>query len=272
MEFDQMHYFGELAMDAAIAEINITDSSYILDIGSGYGGPARYVAWRTGARVTALELQPEVSEQAHSMTELIGAVQVGRPQNHSSTAASTSAVTVTLKDRVDHQVGDVITWVPSHREGQQNRKYDGFMSMLAFLHVSDKDRLFTAIGRSLRSGARFYIEDYFNRDSLNEQDWKVLADIVSCSSLPTREEYIKVVEEAGFADVVFEDKTEDWRDFTISRHRLFRENRADRVQVLGQGIYDALDLFYGSVGDLFSSGRLGGVVLSGTYKGPPSDN
>ena len=49
-QFDQYHYFGTDAVDEAIAAAAVSESSRVLDIGSGLGGPARYLADRTGCR------------------------------------------------------------------------------------------------------------------------------------------------------------------------------------------------------------------------------
>lgn len=255
--FDQMHYDGENAMISAISNMEISSSSRILDVGSGYGGPARYVSWKTGAHVTALELQPEISDEAAKLTKLVGQTSV----DHSGDTSS-------LEDLLDHQVGDVIEWGPAtFSEDSKAEKFDGFMSMLAFLHVDDKASLFNAIGRTLKPGARFYIEDYFQRHDLTDNDMKVLKDIVSCGRLPTQQEYTNALETAGYSDIKFLDKTEDWAVFVDDRRSIFEQNKTGRIQVLGTQTYDALFLFYSSVAKLFREGRLGGTVITGVYKG-----
>ena len=257
LAFDQMHYEGENAMISAISTLQISEESRVIDVGSGYGGPARYVAWKTGAYVTALELQPEISHEAELMTKLVG-----------STKGGSTEVASDLLNLVDHQVGDVIKWAPETFDNNgESKKYDGFMSMLAFLHVDNKEKLFNSIGMTLKPGARFYIEDYFNRHDLNGDDMKVLKDIVSCGPLPTKAEYTASLELAGFTDIVFNDKTSDWATFVNGRNELFKNNKVDRVAVLGQQTYAALGIFYDSVARLFTEGRLGGTVITGVYRG-----
>lgn len=56
--FDQYHYHGTDAVDAAITSLGIGANDRVLEIGSGIGGPARHIAAMSGARVIALELQP----------------------------------------------------------------------------------------------------------------------------------------------------------------------------------------------------------------------
>ena len=57
--FDQLHYHGTKALDYAINKIGIHSNMTILEIGSGIGGPARYIANQTGVNIIALELQED---------------------------------------------------------------------------------------------------------------------------------------------------------------------------------------------------------------------
>jgi len=52
-QFDQLHYHGTDALDKAIEIIGIKAGQNILEIGSGLGGPARYLASQTFADITA---------------------------------------------------------------------------------------------------------------------------------------------------------------------------------------------------------------------------
>src|SRR5712691_10798515 len=66
--FDQYHYNGVDAVRAAVEAVGIGSDTHALEIGSGIGGPARYLAHTTGCRVTALELQPELHEIGVDLT------------------------------------------------------------------------------------------------------------------------------------------------------------------------------------------------------------
>ena len=57
--FDQLHYHGVEAIDIAIDKLGINSNSNVLEIGAGIGGPARYLATKSGASVTAIELQED---------------------------------------------------------------------------------------------------------------------------------------------------------------------------------------------------------------------
>jgi len=51
--FDQLHYHGTHALDVAMAMIGIDGAPRWLEIGSGLGGPARYIAAYSDTRITA---------------------------------------------------------------------------------------------------------------------------------------------------------------------------------------------------------------------------
>gem|GEM_PF-4336209 len=83
--FDNYHYFGTEAVDEAIRTLGLKPGMRVLDIGSGIGGPARYIAERSGAHVTALELQPDLDNLAADFTRRCG-----------------------LADLVEHRCGDIL--------------------------------------------------------------------------------------------------------------------------------------------------------------------
>src|SRR5215475_4716671 len=66
--FDQYHYHGTDAVHAAARLLGLGPTSHVLDVGSGLGGPARYLASSMGCQVTALELQSELHAVATHLT------------------------------------------------------------------------------------------------------------------------------------------------------------------------------------------------------------
>src|SRR6476619_2533564 len=70
--FDHLHYCGTTAVDGAIRDCGIGAGAKVVEIGSGVGGPARWIAARTGAAVSALELQPDLNALAMTLTARTG--------------------------------------------------------------------------------------------------------------------------------------------------------------------------------------------------------
>ena len=102
---DQWHYHGTVAIDAAAQSLGLGPESCVLEVGSGIGGPARYLAHAIGCRVTALELQPRVHAIAADLTRRCE-----------------------LDGRVTHLCGDALNY-PLPQAG-----FDAVVSWLAVLH------------------------------------------------------------------------------------------------------------------------------------------
>lgn len=99
-------------------------SDQVLDVGSGIGGPARYVASRYGCRVTGIDLTPEFVDVARHLTRLLG-----------------------LEDRVDFHAGDALAMPFA------DASFDGAYSMNVSMNIADKAAFYREIRRVLKSGA-----------------------------------------------------------------------------------------------------------------------
>lgn len=228
--YDQYHYEGTDAVDAAAELLEVKPDDRLLDVGSGLGGPARYLADRTGCRVTALELQPDLNAVAEGLTGRCG-----------------------LDGQVEHRAGDILAGAAG------SNRFDGLMSMLCFLHIGDRPKLFASCREALRPGARMYIEDYFARGELEPSERDELSKHVFCDYLPDLDTYRSHLLDAGFTVEKMIDMTTAWTDFVVSRLGMFRENREQLLEVHGADTLESLDVFYATVVRLFRGGRLGGV-------------
>jgi arsenite methyltransferase len=70
--FDQLHGRGLVATRENAAKLNLDASMRVLDVGSGVGGPARYMAQTFGCRVTGIDLTDEFVAAAKELTERCG--------------------------------------------------------------------------------------------------------------------------------------------------------------------------------------------------------
>lgn len=230
--FDQYHYEGTAAVDDAAAALDAKAGSHILDIGSGLGGPARYMAEQTGCRVTALELQGDLHETATSLTERCG-----------------------LSTAVTHIHGDVLAGdAPSDT-------FTGIMSMLCFLHIPNRSLLFGKCAEALQSGGTIFVDDYYARGALTAAEQADLSEKVYCTYLPDLATYLDDVEAAGFVDVKANDMTDSWTAFVTSRLSAFRTAKEDLADRYDSDTVASLDDFYASVAALFTNGRLGGTRI-----------
>ena len=229
---DQWHYHGTDAIRAAADVLRLGPASRVLDIGSGIGGPARYLAHITGCHVTALELQPELHEIGVDLTRRSG-----------------------LAAQVTHLCGDALTY-PLPLAG-----FDAFVSWLAILHISDRPRLFARLARALRARGQCYVEDLCQRAPFASRDLADLRGIVYGITVTSPEDYAADLRSAGFAEVATTDLTSDWAPYAAERLSTWRQNRAAYAGVHGEGAYLAHEKFYAVIAQLYDSGSLGGIRL-----------
>src|SRR5665647_2007842 len=69
---DEFHIGGRQATIDFVAEFEPAADTQWLDIGSGLGGPSRYVAHQYKCRVTGVDLSEEYVEVAGSLAERVG--------------------------------------------------------------------------------------------------------------------------------------------------------------------------------------------------------
>ena len=65
---DQFHIGGADAVGLLIGSLALAEGDRVLDIGSGFGGPARQIARRTGNRVTGIDITPAYVDAARDLT------------------------------------------------------------------------------------------------------------------------------------------------------------------------------------------------------------
>jgi sarcosine/dimethylglycine N-methyltransferase len=175
---DQFHTRG-LAATAELANLaGITADMSVLDVGSGVGGPARFLAATYGCRVTGVDLSEPFVDAARYLTERTG--QSGRVSFETASA---------LELPFD----------------------DGRFNVVLLQHVAmnilDRARLYREIRRVLRSGGRFATFDVVL--SRGEPHYPVpWARTPATSFLLTAAATREAIEAAGFRTLTWRDDTE----------------------------------------------------------------
>ncbi|MEM7745793.1 MAG: methyltransferase domain-containing protein [Pseudomonadota bacterium] len=230
---DQLHYHGTEAVDAAAQALGIVEEFQVLDIGSGFGGPARWLASQHGATVKAVELQGDMNGTAADLTRRCG-----------------------LSDKVMHIQGDILK-TPLESEG-----YDAAVSWLALYHIPNRSVLFPNVFNALKSGGGLYIEDLYQISTPTPVEQQHLDGMLAAGTMHTRDVYLHELTSAGFTDIDFHDKTEDWVTFTTDRVAAFKANKDAYIAHQSVETYAELEEFYDVVADVLAGGNVGGVRLT----------
>lgn len=192
--FDQFHVRG-LDSTKEMAEIlKLKRDQSLLDIGSGLGGPARYLAAAHGVHVTGIDLTPQFVDVSDYLSERVG-----------------------LADKLTFKQGDAID-LPFADE-----QFDVAWTQHVAMNIQNKPKLYQGIHRVLKTGGRFAIYD-----AIKGNDQPVIyptpwASDQAISFLATESEMNDALASAGFRTLSFVDATE-----TVAQW--FRELQQQRAQ------------------------------------------
>jgi ubiquinone/menaquinone biosynthesis C-methylase UbiE len=229
---DQDHYGGTAAVDRLIQEGQLAGSDLVLDICSGMGGPARYIASRTGCHVTGLDLTASRVEGAQMLTRLAG-----------------------LSDKVRFVQGNALQ-MPFADES-----FCAAISQEAFAHIPGKPRLISECARVLRPAGRLVFTDIMSHGPLAGADAQKLFDGMRFSEIATADDYATWLGASGFELVKLMDLSDEWTRILVERHGMYRSLQAQTVARLGREHFERYDAAYAHFVGLYESGVLSGALI-----------
>ena len=166
---DEFHHGGRAATTAFAPRLELKPGMRVLDIGSGIGGPARYLAQHYGCRVTGIDLTEEFVTVARNLTRRLA-----------------------LDDKVEFEQGNAIA------NPFATASFDAATLFHVGMNIADKSKLFAEVRRVLKPEGIFGIYDQMR---VGEGD---LVFPVPWASTPaenfaeTPETYKRLLIEAGF--------------------------------------------------------------------------
>jgi SAM-dependent methyltransferase len=197
---DEFHG-GQRPATVRLAElVGFTGNERVLDVGSGLGGPSRYLAWRYGCRVSGLDLTAEFVRVAEMLTQMTG-----------------------LTDRVDYRQGNALD-LPFH-----DMSFDVAWSQNAAMNIADRDRLYREMRRVLKPRGRVALQEVAAGPGGAPHYPVQWAREPSISFLLTAEATRAKLEVAGFRVVAWQDTTEAALQSAAARAR----NAIGQPPVLG---------------------------------------
>ena len=230
---DQFHTRG-LAATAELAGLaSITAETSVLDVGSGVGGPARFLAATYGCRVVGIDLSQSFVDAANYLTERTG---------------QTEQVSFQTASALDQPFD----------EG----RFDAVLLQHVAMNIADRDRLYREIRRVMKPGGRFATFDVVSTGSEPHYPlpWaRTPATSFLLSPAATRE----AIEHAGF-------RTLTWQDDTESAKAWFMELRASGAPPspnLGVVMGPDIAQLAANLGRSLMEGRLG--ILTAVFEAAP---
>lgn len=191
-------------LDIALRKTGSFPPGEIIDLGSGPGGSAHFLAGQTAASVTCVDLCPHHNRENETLANTLG-------------------------------IGDRIrTWTGSFEKlpDDWSGKFDLAWSQEALCHAADKTSALHEIRRVLRPGGVLVFSDILLSAGAPAAEARVFTNVNTLSKWSTAQDHLRDLAEAGFTGT----QHSDW---TPHLHENFRRMRAqiganhDRLTAMG---------------------------------------
>lgn len=183
---DQFHIGGPDATDLLIGSLGLAKGDRVLDVGSGFGGPARQIARRTGNPVTGIDITPAYVYAARELSARTG-----------------------LDDLVTFWPWDIATFEP-------DRLFQAAITMHVQMSVQDKTIWFAHIARCLAPGARLAVWEVC-QPGKTDLTWPMPWSLDGADSFVVTPGSLHAsIEQAGFTTSEWANET-DWVQGWIAR-------------------------------------------------------
>tara|TARA_A100001011_G_C14264821_1_gene824175 strand:+ start:764 stop:1585 length:822 start_codon:yes stop_codon:yes gene_type:complete len=229
-DIDQLHYNGIEAVNEAIFKTNINKNSLVLDIGSGIGGPARYITSKTNSTVYAIEIQKELNYIAKKLT-----------------------FNYKLNTFIHHIFADILTF------NFKELKFDSIVSWLALYHIPDRTKLLKNLYKLLNVDGHVYVEDFYLKKNLSSEEKINLSKKFHANHLVNFKSYQNELINNKFQILEFTDMSENWTKFTKNRLDKFKKNYDRNIQINDKVTTDNVLSFYELAFKLLSNEVIGGI-------------
>ncbi len=228
-DHDQDHFGGLEATDILIAKAGIQPQHWVLDVCSGMGGPARYLAHRIGCHVVGLDLTESRLESAKRLTRI-----------------------VKLDHLVSFRLGNALE-MPFDAAA-----FDVVIGQEAWCHIPQKETLIAQCSRVLKPGGVVAFTDILRTDRISQAELDRLAAEMTFSDLGSIERYRTLLTEAGNDVVTAEDLSPLWAQILVKRLAMYRSLQETTVRKFGEERHREWDRYYSFFVGLYAEGKLGG--------------
>ena len=185
-------------------DIDLGETTRVLDLGAGYGGSMRHLARRFGCHCVALNLSEVENERDREMNRKQG-----------------------LDHLIDVTDGD-FTSLP-----YDDNSFDVIWSQDAFLHSGDRETVLAEAVRVLKPGGRMIFTDPMQSDDAPVDELQPIYDRIHLDSLGSPGFYRRTLRRLGLEETTFEDQT-----LQLPRHyaRVRQELVSNQSELLEKGV------------------------------------
>lgn len=177
---DEFHTRGRASTTDLARLLELKPSDSVLDLGSGLGGPARYLAKTIGCRVTGIDLTRAFADAANALSTMVG-----------------------MQGVVQFRQGDALD-IPF-----PEATFDVVWSQNVAMNIADRSRLYAGIHRALKPGGRYGFTDIVAGPGGTPHYPQPWAREATISHLRSAKETWALIEAAGLIVTAVVDQSED---------------------------------------------------------------
>lgn len=247
---DLMHYEAEKGMEhfaTTLAKHGITGPNartpnpVVMDVGSGFGGPARYIAQHNPTiSVVAVELMQESNDAAKELTSRCADV----------------------ASRVHHVLSDIVEYTSEVAAAQAAPfPCDAAFAVLSLLHCPELPKALAQMRKATKAGGILYVEDFFVTPVVSKDVLEIVRDRVGCPVPITESVWREYLAASGWKDVEFQDVSAEWTVFLGARSLNYETTYDAHVAAVGTTEAARMRIFYANVCALFATGELRGCRI-----------
>jgi ubiquinone/menaquinone biosynthesis C-methylase UbiE len=188
---DEFHIGGRKATEELVAQLRPAEADHFLDVGSGLGGAARFVASRYKCQVTGIDLTEDYVKTGALLCKWVGL-------EHRVSLRQANALSLPFPDRT----------------------FSAAYMLHVGMNIHDKATLCSEAARTLRSGSLFGVYDVM-RTADGELSYPLpWATTPDSNAITGPEQYKHALKSAGF-EIISE---RNRRDFALAYFKLQQEN------------------------------------------------
>lgn len=209
---EQIHVGGAEQTDFLAKKVGFSRNkdTYLLDICSALGGPARHLAEKYGIRVVGLDITPEMIEEAKIRT-------TGK----------------SYAERIEYRLGSALD-IPAH-----TNTFDVVWGQDAWCYIRDKPRLIEESNRVLKSGGFLSFTDWiWGSIDAPEDEADYLMEFMVFPDMLTLDGYSKLIRDVGLVLIESQDLCDDFAHHMDIYVLNLQKNKVNIVEGFGKELYD----------------------------------
>ncbi|KAF5767529.1 putative phosphoethanolamine N-methyltransferase [Helianthus annuus] len=189
-----------------VAMLDLKPGQKVLDVGCGIGGGDFYMAENFGVDVVGIDLS--VNMIAFALERAIG-----------------------LKCSVEFEVADCT------KKSYPDNTFDVIYSRDTILHIQDKPALFRTFYKWLKPGGKVLISDYCRKSGTPSEDFAAYIKQRGYD-LHDVETYGQMLKDAGFGEVIAEDRTEQFKEVLRRELERFEKGKEEFIREFTEEDYN----------------------------------